>query len=107
MLMITNASQQQPTPKTNEHRPIIEYVMQDLRKRAEVGKERYGTYLQPNNGRDALLDAYEEALDQTMYLKQEIIERQIMKERIRLFGISIAGIFVLAISFVVMQFLKG
>ena len=36
---------------------------------------RYGTALQPHNGRDALLDAYEEALDLAMYLKQAIVER--------------------------------
>jgi hypothetical protein len=28
-----------------------------------------------NNGRDALLDAYEEALDLACYLKQAILER--------------------------------
>jgi len=33
----------------------------------------------PFNGRDALKDAYEEALDLAMYLKQAMIERDLDK----------------------------
>jgi hypothetical protein len=47
----------------------------DIAKRVELGVERYGTKLQTHNGRDALQDAYEEALDQCMYLRQAIEER--------------------------------
>jgi hypothetical protein len=31
--------------------------------------------LQPHNGRDCLMDAYQEALDLAMYLRQAIFER--------------------------------
>jgi hypothetical protein len=34
------------------------------------------TPLQPHNGRDALADAYQEALDLVVYLRQEIAERE-------------------------------
>lgn len=44
--------------------------------RKEIGRERYGTVLQPFNGRDALRDAYEEALDLCQYLKQALVERE-------------------------------
>lgn len=54
---------------------IQKLVRADLEAREQVGIERYGTSLQPNNGRDALLDAYEEALDLACYLKQAIVER--------------------------------
>ncbi len=54
---------------------IQKLVRADLEAREQVGIERYGTPLQPNNGRDALLDAYEEALDLACYLKQAIVER--------------------------------
>jgi hypothetical protein len=60
-----------------EVEPMVSYgdqVTTDLRKRAEIGKERYGTYLQPFNGRDALLDSYEEALDLATYLMQAVVE---------------------------------
>ncbi|MGH3780937.1 MAG: hypothetical protein ACRDRO_10010 [Pseudonocardiaceae bacterium] len=50
-------------------------VRADLHTRERVGIGRYGTPLQANNGRDALRDAYEEALDLACYLKQVIVER--------------------------------
>ena len=46
-----------------------------MEERRQVGIERYGTPLQPNNGRDALVDAYQEALDLACYLRQSIAER--------------------------------
>lgn len=52
-------------------------VMADMADRRNVGIERYGTSLQPHNGRDALVDAYQEALDLAVYLRQAIEERRI------------------------------
>ncbi len=65
----------QPKPIPNNNEPVVDVVMRDLQKRKELGIERYGVALQPRNGRDALLDAYEESLDMTIYLKQAILER--------------------------------
>ena len=56
---------------------IIELVKKDLDKRAEIGLKKYGERLKPNNGRDALQDAYEEALDLANYLRQAIEERKV------------------------------
>ena len=50
-------------------------VRDDLEERERLGVERYGTSLQPHNGRDALRDAYEEALDLACYLRQAMAER--------------------------------
>ena len=50
-------------------------VQNDIEKRIQKGKKEYGERLKPFNGRSALKDAYEEALDLAMYLKQELIER--------------------------------
>ena len=47
----------------------------DMAARDQVGRARYGVPLQPHNGRDALRDAYEEALDLCAYLRQAIMER--------------------------------
>lgn len=44
-------------------------VCNALKARAEVGFVRYGTYLQPNNGRDQLLDGYQEILDCMKYIR--------------------------------------
>lgn len=70
-----NIAEHQPEP-TGEGDIVLHRVMEDLEARAEKGKARYGTYLKTHNGRDALVDAYQEALDLVMYLAQAIMERE-------------------------------
>ncbi|MGK3981223.1 hypothetical protein WMF38_57030 [Sorangium sp. So ce118] len=65
----------QPDPKPTNGTPIADLVIDDIQKRKQIGIKRYGVALQAHNGRDALLDAYEESLDQTKYLKQALVER--------------------------------
>lgn len=57
------------------HAPIREQVVADILRRKALGTERYGTPLQPHNGRSPLLDAYEEALDLAVYLRQHLMEK--------------------------------
>jgi hypothetical protein len=64
----------QPAPKKNSSTPVWELVIHDMLARDREGRERYGVPLQANNGRDALQDAYEEALDLAVYLRQAIEE---------------------------------
>jgi hypothetical protein len=64
----------QPAPQHGEQR-VLDAVLADLTARAEVGKAKYGVYLETENGRDALVDAYQEACDLVMYLKQALMER--------------------------------
>lgn len=71
---MTNASEPQPDPKPGKV-AVVDYVLADIRERAEEGRERYGMYLEAGNGRDALWDAYQEALDLAMYLRQAILEK--------------------------------
>lgn len=71
----------QPKPTKNNSIPIYRLVIQDIRKRVKVGKKTYGVYLQANNGRDCLMDAYEEALDLAKYLRQKIEEEKGMKTK--------------------------
>ena len=65
----------QPPPTPNAGRPVWELVIEDMRERDRVGRARYGTPLQTHNGRNALVDAYQEALDLVVYLRQAIEER--------------------------------
>lgn len=65
----------QPLPEKNDLPFVQDAVIADIEARKLVGIERYGTPLQAFNGRDALRDAYEEAIDLAMYLKQAILER--------------------------------
>lgn len=72
----TIANGTQPEPKPTSARPIWVLVIEDMLARDQVGRERYGVPLQAGNGRDALRDAYEEALDLAAYLRQAIEERR-------------------------------
>jgi len=68
-------SNSQPKPVQNELPKIPDLVIEDMRARAEFGYNKYGAYLQAFNGRDALKDAYQEAIDLVQYLRQVIYER--------------------------------
>jgi hypothetical protein len=68
---------EQPMPVKHEGGCIQDLVIADIEKRKAIGLQRYGTLLQPFNGRDALRDAYEEALDLCQYLRQVIEERDL------------------------------
>ena len=65
----------QPLPTPNDRPHITDLVMQDLSDRKALGIARYNTPLQPFNGRDSLQDAYEECLDQALYLRQWMQEK--------------------------------
>lgn len=65
----------QPLPTKNDAPYVQDQVMAYIERRKQVGISRYGTALQPFNGRDALVDAFEEVIDLAQYLGQLIIER--------------------------------
>jgi hypothetical protein len=65
----------EPAPKKNANPPVWGLVQEDMKRRNEFGEYKYGTPLQAHNGRDALKDAYEEALDLCVYLRQALFER--------------------------------
>lgn len=73
--MTGNAAAHQQAPVKNDRVAIQDLVVADIQARKKVGLERYGTFLQAFNGRDALMDAYQEALDLAIYLRQAIEER--------------------------------
>jgi hypothetical protein len=52
----------------------LEQLADDARERDRVGRDRYGVPLQLHNGRDALVDAYQECLDAMVYLRQACAE---------------------------------
>lgn len=69
------ATAKQPDPK-GKGDPILGMVLADLTNRALEGNKKYGEPLKAHNGRDALWDAYQEALDLAMYLRQAIEEQR-------------------------------
>lgn len=65
----------EPPPQRRDDRPKVwDLVIADMRARDCTGSAKYGTPLQPDNGRDAMRDAYQEVLDLAVYLRQFIHE---------------------------------
>lgn len=69
-------SRHEPMPVPDPSRGDVQsLVIADIEERRRVGIARYGTPLQTFNGRDALIDLYQELLDAVMYTRQLIEER--------------------------------
>ena len=65
----------QPPAIGNDQPCVWDLVLADMQERDAMGLRKHGVRLQPHNGRDALVDAYQEALDLVVYLRQAILER--------------------------------
>lgn len=63
-------------PTKNSHPAIPDLVLEDMKARDQFGKNKYGTRLQPFNGRDPNIDLYQELLDAVQYCRQIIYERR-------------------------------
>ena len=66
-------AQIEPTP--NQHPAIQDLLILDIEQRKQMCIAKYGTVLQGHNGRDALIDAFQEAMDLAIYLRQMLYER--------------------------------
>lgn len=98
-LMENNLVKEQAPPEKNDHPAIWDLVIDDVKHRFakdgdkdpedglaanmavkdmedrdQEGLRKYNTRLQPFNGRNALVDAYQEFLDGAVYLRQKIFE---------------------------------
>ena len=81
-MLDSNAATPQPAPHSGKL-TVIDYVLADMAERAAAGVIKHGMPLQTDNGRDALWDAYQEAMDLCMYLRQMILERYIDETGLR------------------------
>lgn len=66
----------QPTPTASDGASVQDELIRRIEQRRELGRKRYGTDLRIFNGRDAVRDATEEALDLASYLLQVDMETQ-------------------------------
>jgi hypothetical protein len=64
----------QPPPGPGVGPAIQDLVLADILERTRAGQERYGTLLHAGDGRDTLVDAYQEAMDLVVYLRKAIAE---------------------------------
>ena len=69
----------QPFPRS-EDPDVWPLVIKDMEDRNELGRVKYGIPLRTHNGRSALVDAYQEVLDLSVYLRQEIEERRFLED---------------------------
>lgn len=67
--------EQQPEPTSTDEPSAHDLVIVDMAARKEFGLAKYGSLLQPGNGRDNLQDLYEELLDACVYIRNEIERR--------------------------------
>ena len=58
---------------------VMQWLIEELQARRIVGLHRYGEPLNPENKRDNLRDALEEALDLAAYLRNEIVKRDALE----------------------------
>jgi len=85
-----NAAKHEPAPKSNSNSTIVldlviadvkegniniagdivSGILLDLQKRSGEGFKKYGTLLCTDNGRDSLMDFYQEILDAVVYIRQ-------------------------------------
>ena len=78
----------QPKPTKQRGTLIFPLVIADLQERDKLGHKLYGAELRAIDGRDHLIDLYQEILDAAVYVRQEIEERKILRDEIeRLLGI--------------------
>lgn len=59
-------------------------LIPDVQARASLGRTRYQTELMTHNGRDPVVDAYQELLDALMYLTQAVLEQPDRDKKFRL-----------------------
>lgn len=71
---MSGAAVHEPLPQPGKT-PVADLVLADIQARVDAGFQKYGTKLMTHNGRDPLWDAYQEAIDLVMYLRQAIAER--------------------------------
>ena len=86
--MADKAAEREPAP-TGDGPIVLDQVLLeigasniagDLIRRAEFGRAKYGTFLRAFNGRDPLVDLYQELLDARMYGQQANMEGKLPPE---------------------------
>ena len=65
----------EPPPEAAGGPAMWDLVIADMRDRDRFGTEKYGQRLVAHDGRDAMKDAYQEALDLCVYFRKAIYER--------------------------------
>ena len=73
---VSNLSKKEPEPTKNTLPAVWDLVIRDINDRDAFGQKKYNTRLQPFNGRNVLVDLYQELLDAVVYVRQLIYEQE-------------------------------
>lgn len=65
------------SPTNPNQKMALDFFLIDIHRRDQTGLKKYGTRLQPFNGRNATQDAYEEQTDAVVYLRSAIFEHDV------------------------------
>jgi hypothetical protein len=66
----------QPAPVPGEGDGVWTQLIADMQARDQFGRQKYRTALHVEDGREGLVDAFQEALDLLVYLKKAILQRE-------------------------------
>jgi hypothetical protein len=61
-----------PKPIKGNAKHTVDLVMADFKLRKKAGKKKYGVAHQHDNGRNHLLDLYEELMDACVYIRAQL-----------------------------------
>lgn len=53
---------------------VLDQIVQDMRERNDIGTQRYGGPLLAHDGRNSMVDAYQELLDALVYTRKALME---------------------------------
>lgn len=70
---------------------VQDALIADIQARRDLGIQRYGSALMTHNGRDAVQDALEEAVDLAVYLKQVQMETEDRKREVEVLRAEVAA----------------
>lgn len=74
---------EQKDPGLNSLPAVWNLVIQDMKDRDQEGVRKYGVRLQPQNGRNILIDQYQELLDAVVYSRSQIEEMKLLGADLR------------------------
>lgn len=75
MKIVSVRNEEQPEPVNTSDVCIQDLVISDFDERKLLGIERYGDTVHPFNGRDPLVDLYQELMDAVIYLRWMLYEK--------------------------------
>lgn len=88
---MSDINQEQQPPEDGTGPDCWELVLDDMESRRALGVEKYGKPLRPDNGRNALVDAYQESLDLVVYLRAAIEQNKALTEELSALKEMLAG----------------